>query len=206
MFLGTHQIVLFWVIFNPVVQQLLQEATQEYSLFMVLPWRREGKLISICFRIIMWMESFFGYSFLLVNVGVRYQPQNLWYCAHRCRIPPSKPSLPCTLHPFHPVSEWILPLEWLLPTLLPRAYSFILALCASQPCPSSGSACALFSCLRMTLFGLGVGLQNYHCPFLRPLYADTICRWYHFNGRKWRGTKEPLEGERGEKAGSELKT
>ena len=26
-----------------------------------------------------------------------------------------------------------------------------------------------------------------------------ICRWYHFNGRKWRGTKEPLvEGERGE--------
>ena len=24
-------------------------------------------------------------------------------------------------------------------------------------------------------------------------------RWYHFNGRKWRGTKEPLdEGERGE--------
>ena len=30
-----------------------------------------------------------------------------------------------------------------------------------------------------------------------------ICRWYHSNGRKWRGTKEPLEeGERGElKAG-----
>ena len=26
-----------------------------------------------------------------------------------------------------------------------------------------------------------------------------ICRWYHFNGRKWRGTKEPLDkGERGE--------
>ena len=26
-----------------------------------------------------------------------------------------------------------------------------------------------------------------------------ICRWYHFNGRKWRGTKETLdEGERGE--------
>ena len=25
-----------------------------------------------------------------------------------------------------------------------------------------------------------------------------ICRWYHFNGRKWRGTKEPLdEGEGG---------
>ena len=25
-----------------------------------------------------------------------------------------------------------------------------------------------------------------------------ICRWYHPNGRKWRGTKEPLdEGERG---------
>ena len=26
-----------------------------------------------------------------------------------------------------------------------------------------------------------------------------ICRWYHFNGRKWRGNKEPLdENERGE--------
>ena len=26
-----------------------------------------------------------------------------------------------------------------------------------------------------------------------------ICRWYHSNGRKWRGTKQPLdEGERGE--------
>ena len=26
-----------------------------------------------------------------------------------------------------------------------------------------------------------------------------ICRWYHFNGKKWRGTKEPFgEGERGE--------
>ena len=25
-----------------------------------------------------------------------------------------------------------------------------------------------------------------------------LCRWYHLNGRKWRGTKEPLdEGERG---------
>ena len=30
-------------------------------------------------------------------------------------------------------------------------------------------------------------------------YQPQICRWYHFNGRKWRGTKEPLdEGERGE--------
>ena len=26
-----------------------------------------------------------------------------------------------------------------------------------------------------------------------------ICRWYHYNGRKWRGTREPLEeGERGQ--------
>ena len=33
-------------------------------------------------------------------------------------------------------------------------------------------------------------------------YADDIqqiCRWYHSNGRKWKGTKEtPDEGERGE--------
>ena len=33
-----------------------------------------------------------------------------------------------------------------------------------------------------------------------------ICRWYHSNGRKWKGTKEPLdESERGEwKAGLKL--
>ena len=30
-------------------------------------------------------------------------------------------------------------------------------------------------------------------------YKLQICRWYHSNGRKWRGTEEPLdEGERGE--------
>ena len=31
-------------------------------------------------------------------------------------------------------------------------------------------------------------------------YVESqICRWYHFNGRKWRGTIKPLdEGERGE--------
>ena len=29
-------------------------------------------------------------------------------------------------------------------------------------------------------------------------YRCWICRWYQFNGRKRRGTKEPLEGERGE--------
>jgi len=172
-FLGTHQIVLFWVIFNPVVQQLLREATQEYSLFMVLPWRREWKLISICFRIIMWMESFFGHSFLIVNVGVRYQPQSLWYCAHRCRIPPSEPSLPCTLHPFHPVSEWILPLEWLLPTLLPRAYSFILALCVSQPCSSSGSACAfVFLSQNDPLWP-----RHWASELLLPILKAIICRY-----------------------------
>ena len=27
----------------------------------------------------------------------------------------------------------------------------------------------------------------------------SVCRWYHSNGKKWRGTKEPLdEGEKGE--------
>ena len=32
----------------------------------------------------------------------------------------------------------------------------------------------------------------------REKYQQSqICRWHHFNGRKWRGTKEPLdEGER----------
>ena len=31
---------------------------------------------------------------------------------------------------------------------------------------------------------------------------SQICRWYHYNSRKWRGTKEPLE--EGEKAGLKL--
>ena len=34
---------------------------------------------------------------------------------------------------------------------------------------------------------------------LEKYQQPEICKWYHFNGRKWRGTKEPLdEGERGE--------
>ena len=34
---------------------------------------------------------------------------------------------------------------------------------------------------------------------INPYQQPQICRWYHFNGRKWRGTKEPFdEGERGE--------
>ena len=32
-----------------------------------------------------------------------------------------------------------------------------------------------------------------------PLPSPQICTWYHSNGRKWKGTKQPLdEGERGE--------
>ena len=27
---------------------------------------------------------------------------------------------------------------------------------------------------------------------------SQICRWYHSNGREWRGTKEPFDGKRGE--------
>ena len=166
---------------------------------MVLPWRREWKLISICFRITMWMESFFGHPFLIVRVRVRYQPQSLRYCAHSCSF--SQGALPpCTLHPLHPVSERILPLEWLLHTLgcSPGLTYFFWLHVPLSPVLPLHVLVPLCSCFRMTRFGLGVGLQNYHCPSLRPLYADIICRWYHLNGRKWRGNKEPLEGERGE--------
>ena len=42
--------------------------------------------------------------------------------------------------------------------------------------------------------------------FLGEYQQPWICRLYHSNGRKWRGTKEPLdEGERGEWK-SQLKT
>ena len=34
------------------------------------------------------------------------------------------------------------------------------------------------------------GWEKYQSP--------QICRWHHPYGRKWRGTKEPLDGERGE--------
>ena len=48
------------------------------------------------------------------------------------------------------------------------------------------------------------GLQSMGCKESNMIeVTDTltfqICRWYHPNGRKWRGTKEPLDkGERGE--------
>ena len=50
----------------------------------------------------------------------------------------------------------------------------------------------------MVMINLILSLEKYQQP--------QICRWYHPNGRKWRGTKEPLdEGERGEqKAGLKL--
>ena len=35
---------------------------------------------------------------------------------------------------------------------------------------------------------------------LGEISSPQICRWYHSSGRKWRGTKEPLdEGERGQR-------
>ena len=43
--------------------------------------------------------------------------------------------------------------------------------------------------------------QDYQEKYQKP----QICRWYHSNGRKWRGIKEPLEGEKeNEKAGLRL--
>ena len=39
------------------------------------------------------------------------------------------------------------------------------------------------------------GSQRVRCDWV----TEQQCRWYHSNGRKWRGTKEPFdEGERGE--------
>ena len=42
--------------------------------------------------------------------------------------------------------------------------------------------------------------------FQEKYRPPQICRWYHFKGRKWKGTKEPLDkSERGEwKAGLKL--
>ena len=36
------------------------------------------------------------------------------------------------------------------------------------------------------------------CLLWEKYQQPQICRWYHSNGRKQRGTKEPLEGERGQ--------
>ena len=40
---------------------------------------------------------------------------------------------------------------------------------------------------------------SWNPEFQEKYQQPQICRWYHSNGRKWRGTKEPIdEGERGE--------
>ena len=42
-------------------------------------------------------------------------------------------------------------------------------------------------------------LTNWNQDCWDKYQQRQICRWYHFNDRKWRGTKEPLdEGERDE--------
>ena len=42
-------------------------------------------------------------------------------------------------------------------------------------------------------------LTSWNQDCLEKYQQPQICRWYQFNGRKWRGTKEPLdESERGE--------
>ena len=41
--------------------------------------------------------------------------------------------------------------------------------------------------------------QSWNQDCREKYQQSQICRWYHSNGRKWKGTKEPLdEGERGE--------
>ena len=42
-------------------------------------------------------------------------------------------------------------------------------------------------------------ITNWNQDCWEKYQQPQTCRWYHFNGRKWRGTKEPLDdGERGE--------
>ena len=43
---------------------------------------------------------------------------------------------------------------------------------------------------------LAVFSQHQHC--WEKYQQPQVCRWYHSNGRKWKETKETLEGERGE--------
>ena len=46
--------------------------------------------------------------------------------------------------------------------------------------------------------GIKIGGRNIKNP--------QICGWYHSNGRKWRGTKEPLDEGEGGEWNSQLKT
>ena len=66
-------------------------------------------------------------------------------------------------------------------------------------------ACLIY--IQSTLCELWAGwVTSWNQDFWEKYQQPQICRWYHSNGRKWRGTEEPLdEGERGEwKAGLKL--
>ena len=41
-------------------------------------------------------------------------------------------------------------------------------------------------------------LTSWNQNFQEKQQQSQTCRWYHFNGKKWRGAKEPPEGERGD--------
>ena len=46
---------------------------------------------------------------------------------------------------------------------------------------------------------LGGWIISWNQVFWKKYQQPQLYRWYYFNGRKWRGTKEPLdESERGE--------
>ena len=78
-----------------------------------------------------------------------------------------------------------------------------------EDCYINGNCyCCSVTSLYLTLWPHGLQHYRLPCPSPSPRgslgdcqekHQQQICRWYHSNGRKWRGTKEPLdEAEEGE--------
>ena len=57
----------------------------------------------------------------------------------------------------------------------------------------------MYSAYKLNKQDDNIGITSWNQDCQEKYRQPQICRWYHSNGRKWRGTKEPLdEGERGE--------
>ena len=74
-----------------------------------------------------------------------------------------------------------------------------LYMCMGMCDVSSPAFPMMYSAYKLNKQDDNIGITSWNQDCQEKYRQPQICRWYHSNGRKWRGTKEPLdEGERGE--------
>ena len=148
--------------------------------------------------------------------GTRVQVANIHWITEKAREF-QKNIYPVSLTTLKPLTVWIITnlKRWEYQTILPVSWETCmrvkkqqLELCMEQLIGSNWerSMTGLFTA---TVFVQSIhwAHEQYQFIWVTSWNQDTrekhqqpqICRWYHSNGRKWRGTKEPLDEDEGGK-------